>query len=381
MKIRIFSPSLLLVVIFLSGQFFAQGLGDLPAVTKPPEKTAPKPPKPKPTPQTKSLPKPKNARGISGTPIIAASYLRNPAKFETITFNQQVSDKLDFQTSGRITATSFYNEYKLSGSPADLFTVQLETTDPNLAVQIYDSNQVGQPILKDPLTKEFKLATPGGALPAEGEYKVRVLGTLGNGQSLPYSLQIKRTGLTEEGYLAKLDTIIKGFNQSGAKNIDGTINQLQELIDLAPARTPAYETLGVAYLYFRKDLVKAVEIMEKTIRMGGSAKFKVTHDLLWRKARRSKTGDGLEWEDRKESWLYIRQGQVALTDAANTNQTYFSLGSQQIREISRVSSSPGIAIKSQTSRAPTYLFVPITLDQAESDIIVNLVKNYVQVKR
>ena len=356
----------------------AQGLGDLPPVKTPkPKIPTPTTPRPRitPTPKPKAIPKSTPTPKL--VPTSPVSYKRAPATLPQLSFNQPTAGNLDPKTSGRITATSFYDEYKLTATGADLFTIQLQTSNPSLAVQIYDNNQAGQPILKDPQSGDFKLNTPNSTLPGDGEYRVRVLGTIAEEKSpaIAYTLNIKRSGLTEEGYTARLQQIVTAYNSAGGKNAEETISKIEELIAADPNKAKGYETLAAAYLYNRNDQVKAVSFMETAIKLGGAAMFKVTHDSQGR--RPEKKGDGFEFTELRTSWLYIRPDQITLIDTADSQRIYFSVGGKQLLEVSRIGQVPMITIKQSAPRSKPYLIRPVTKNQAESDIIVNLIKNYV----
>lgn len=370
---RLFQLTFLaLILVCLSAPVvMAQGLGELPTVTKKKSSASRKNPaatKPKSSSKTAPAAKP------APPPV---NYLRDPVTIPPVSFNQAINGQLDPQTSGRITATNYYNEYKLTATTADLFTIQLETTDPSLNVQIYDSNQSGQPILKDPQTNEFKLSTPEGLLPADGDYHVRVLGTIAEEKApaVSYTLHIKRSGLTEEGYETRLEQIVRAFNTPGGATPDETISRVEELIAIDPTRPKGYETLAVAYLYHRKDLARAVGLMEKAIKLGGAATFRVTHDSQWRKPER--TGNGLDFPEPRTSWLSIRPDQATLVDIGNAERIYFSFGRRQIKDVDRVRSSPLITVRMQGRGAKQFLFRPVTRDVSEAEIIVNMIKSYV----
>jgi hypothetical protein len=367
----------LLVLVLLPAVPHAQGLGELPPVKtsrKPPAGPTPRP-KTTPTPKPKTTPKPTPTPRPTPTPPV--SYRREPAAVPPVSFNQATAGRLDPQTAGRISATSYYDEYRLMATTADLFTIQLETSDPSLAVQIFDQQQAGQPIQRDPQTNDFKLATPGSTLPADGEYRVRVLGTIADAKApaISYTLNIRRSGLTEEGYMARLEQIVRAFNSSDVKNADEAITRIEELVAADPNRPKGYETLAVAHLYYRKDLTKAVSLMEKAIKLGGAAMFKVTHDSQWR--RPEKKGDVIEFPDLRTSWLYIRPDQVTLIDTTDPQKIHFSLGGKQIKEINRVGPSPLINIRPQGRGLRPFLLHPITRNVAEAEIMVNMIKSYV----
>ncbi len=371
------SVSRLILILALSGAAVFSAYGQGGGAELPP---LPKSPKPKPTPRPKATPKPapkaapKEAK--KSEPSSPASLLREPAKIEKITFNQVAEGELNWETSGRLSATSFYNDYSLTASSADLFTIQLQTADPALAVQIFDRNRNGLPIVKDPRTGQFRLDTPGSTLPSDGEYYVRVLGILTEAKAppLPYTLKITRTGLTEEGYRTRIAQIIGNFNSADPQNINDTAAKLEQLIGEDPNRPAAYENLGVIYLYFRNDLVKAVSLMEQAIKLGGSASFRVSFDHKWR--RPEKKGAEFVWKEPRQGWLKIRSHLLELSEASATQRTLFSFSSQQIKEVERSGSSPVISLKSTLLRE-TAFFVPATGTPPEAELIVNMIKSHV----
>jgi hypothetical protein len=341
--------------------------------------------KPTPSPKTAATPKPKSSANPKSTakesPLAPANLRREPARIPTITFNQVAEGNLDPKTSGRISQHSYYDEYALTATTADIFTIQLQTSAPQLAVQVFDRSQTGLPILKDPRTSEFRLDTAGGTLPADGEYRVRVLGAPIEAQSSPiaYTLKINRTGLTEAGYQARLQQIVTAFRSPGPKEVDEAITKLTELTQADPNRPPAYEMLGVLYLYHRNDVAKAVSSMEQSLKLGGSATFRVTHDSQWRRPVR-KQGENFDWEEQRLSWLKIRPGQVTLIDVTDARRISFSLGSQQIKEIKLNAPSPIFTITPAGPRSKPYFFSAGTRLRAEAEVIINMINDYVRKK-
>jgi hypothetical protein len=357
---RLFIP--ITLAFLLLGNAHAQGSGDLP-----------------PLPKAKATPKPKTATPKPKTASTSnAALRREPAQILPIAFNQSAEGRLNAQASGRISATSFYDEYALTASSADIFTIQLQAADPNLAVQVFTKDEEGLPILKDPRTGEFRLDTPGGTLPDDGEYRVRVQGILANNRAEPiaYTLKINRTGLTDEGYAERLEQIISAFNTPGSKNVDETIAKLEQLTRDAPNKPEAYERLGVIHLYHRNDLTKAVGFMEQAIKLGGAAIFQVTHDSQWRKPSKQSERE-ITWKEARTSWLHIRPGQIELKDSSEAQQTLFSSGSQQIRDLSRSGSSAVIEIKQTGGGIKQRFLAPTTKNPAEADTIINLIKIHV----
>jgi len=148
---------LLVLILFLHLIASAQGgSGNLPPLPKP---------SPKPTTKPKAAATPKPKTEPKSTAAAPHNMVREPANIPPITFDQNAEGNLDPQTSGRISQSSYYDEYALTASSADLFTIQLQTANPTLAVQIFDQNRAGLPILKDPQTGEFRLAPPSSTLP------------------------------------------------------------------------------------------------------------------------------------------------------------------------------------------------------------------------
>ncbi len=344
---------------------------------------------PKPTPRPTATPKPSKTPPGTGIkpeappeepkknePPSPDSFSRNPEKIEEITFNQVIEGELNWKTSGRLSAIGFYNDYSLTASSADLFTIQLQTANPTLTVQILDYNRNGLPIKKNPLTGQFQLDTPGNTLPRDDEYYVRVVGVLTDAKDspIPYTLTVIRTGLTEEGYRARIEQILSNFNFADPQNVNDTIAKLEQLTREDPKRPAAYENLGTIYLYYRNDLDKAVSAMGQVIKLGFSVSFRLSSDKQWR--RPDKVRPKVVWKEPRERWLKIRPDLLEFSEAGATQHTLFSLNSQQIKEVERSRSSPVISLKSTILRE-TVFFAPATNLAIEADLIVNMIKRHV----
>lgn len=353
----------------------AQGLGKLPTI-KQPKSNTPKTSKKSGTGKTQPGTKNPAAARTGTTPSPATgspasvNYVREPKVIPQISFNVAVEGKLDPQTSGRITATSFYDEYKLTATTADLFTIRLETSDPSLNIQVYDSNRHGLVIRR---AGDFEWDTPDKTLPTDGEYRVRVLKADASDKApaIAYTLNVKRTGLTEQGYQARLEQITKAFNASEGKNASEAIAGIEELVRIDPKKPRGYEMLGVLWLYYGQDLNKSVGLMEQAIRLGGAATFQVAHDIQGRKFDKKDVA-GL-----RKSWLSIRPDQAVLMDI-NSQSTYLSIGGKQIREINRSGSSPMIEIKQSTKGSKPFWLQPVSGNAQEAETIANMLKAYVQ---
>jgi hypothetical protein len=333
---------------------------------------------PLPKPKTTPTPRPK----VTATPKPNANntptnLLREPAAIAPLAFNQGAEGNLDAKTAGRLTQTSYYDEYIVMATGGELFTIRLQSANPGLAVQVFDKEKAGLPILKDPRTGEFKLDTPDGTLPGDGEYRVRVLGALAEANAAPiaYKLNLNLTGWTEDGYRARLQQIISAFNAPGEKKVNEAIAQLEQLAHEDAGKPGAYEHLGVLYLYHRSDLAKALAQMEQAIKLGGSASFQITHDRQWRQPR--KQGQTFNWDDQRISWFKIRSGQIEVTDSSESPQTLLSTSGRQIKGIERAGASAVIEIKPEGARNKSRYFAPNTKNPAEAEAIVNLMKTHI----
>lgn len=350
-----------LAVVYLSAEVSGQGgSGKLPG-----SKTV----KPKPTPKPvvrEEPPAPPTARA--------------PATVPPIAFNQLITASLDPRTSGQIKAGIYYDDYLLQGTDDDLFTIFLQSPNPALTVQVYDKDGRGLPTLRDPRSGEFKLDSQGGTLPATGDYRLRVVGVVTDaaGGPIGYTIRLNRTGLTETGYQAKLQSIILAFNAPETKNVDETIARLENLVDQDGSQPGGYELLGVMYLYHRSDLVKAAAAMENSIKFKGAAVFRVTHDPVLGRAPRKKPDGLYDWVEGRTSWLRIQPDQLSLADMSNEQETIFSLTGNQVREVapSKVGTMTILSIKTPT-QSKGYSLSPGTKSQGEADLILKMLRTYV----
>lgn len=330
-------------------------------------------PKPRVAPTPKRTPTPVSKKTPTPTPTPNLPLSREPQTVPPVSFNQSVEGRLDPQTSGRLSQHGYYDEYAFTASSADLFSIKLETNDQNLAVQIFDQNRSGLVLLRNP-ENVFTLEPPG-TLPADGDYHVRVVGTLADakGGPVPYTLKINYLGLTKAGYQARLEQIVNHFNQ--AKNVDEAVTGLEQLTRANPSEPQAYEYLGL--IYARKDLAKAASLMEQAIKLGGAAMFEITHDNKWNEPRGR--GENLLWDDPRNRWLQIRPGQLVLVEPGDPKLVPLSLDGPRIKEVRRVGASAVITIKPVGPGKP-YFFRPTTRNPTESELIINLIKTYVQRK-
>ncbi len=352
----------------------AQGSGELPPATKP---------KPKPTPAPKGKPgTPKPTPGTTASvsaPVESkpSSLTRRPASTPALAFNQPVIASLEAPGTGRLATGHFYNEYVLTAKASDLLLIQFQPDSPALSLRISDQARAELPIVKDSMTGDYRFDTPTGTLPADGEYRVRVLNTADDKKaSGAYSLKVTRTGMTEAAYDVRLQLISGRFKAGETASVDETIKQLDELIAADANKAGAYEQLGVLYLYYKNDSAKAVSQMEQAIKLGGAGMFKVSYDSQWRRPKR--TGNGFVWEDPKTAWLRVQDGKVVLADMSNPNLTISTLQGAQINKIERLPIAPVVVV--QTLPRLIIQFSPASKNGAEADLIVKLLQTYVTKK-
>jgi len=331
-----------------------------------------------PLPKPKTTPTPKPRASVTPKPDTnntPANLLRDPANVPPIMLNQAANGNLDPKTAGRLTQSSYYDEYALTALGGELFVIQLQSANPTLAVQVFDKERAGLPILKDARTGEFKLDTPDGGLPpGDAEYRVRVQipNVEANAVPIAYTLKLNLTGLTDDGYSARLQQISVAFNASGGKGGDVAITKLEQLARDEPRKPGAFERLGMLYLYHRHDPTQALKQMEQALKLGGAAIFQITHASQWRQP--AGKGQALVWKDERISWLNIRSGQIEVTNSDEAS--LITASGQQIKEIGRMKGSPVIEMKGSGGN-PSRYFAPFTKNEAEVDAIVNLIKAHV----
>jgi hypothetical protein len=367
MKQQFFSSILVFALALCGWQLsFAQGgSGDLPPVTKP--KPTPTPAKAKP-----ATPKPAGANPASEGRSSTVSH--RPANTPALTFNQPLNANLEAQASGRIATGNYYNEYVLNAKASDLLAFQFQPDNPALRLLIYDQARSELPIVKDSMTGDYRLDTPTGTLPADGEYRVRILNPGEDKKPQGgYLLKVIRTGMTEAAYQARLQTIVEAFKASGAPGADAAIKQLKSLVTEDEGKPGAYELLGVVYLYYKADAKTALDQMEKAIKQGGAGLFRIAYDAQWRRPRR--VGNAFDWEERKVAWLRVHDGRVILADANDPNQHTLSLLSAQVREVELQPVAPVIVVQALPRR--TLPFSPATRSREEAELLVKLLQTYV----
>ncbi len=296
----------------------------------------------------------------------------------TLTFGQELKGRLDAKASQKGAAGAYFEEHILNASNGDWLTFRVESENPALGLQILDKDKAEVAVAKDAATGDFKINTPGGGLPADGEYRVRVTGAVGGKGAVPFTLKVNRLGLLTSVYNERFQRLLLDFRENDAASVDQTLAKLEELAAADANRAGAFEMLGIIYLYNRKDFEKAEKAMERAIKLNGAAVVKIAFDSQWRRMAKLRSGN-LGFEDARTGWLRIRPGQLQLTDMSH--KALASLNGQQIRELTKIVTATNnlVTITAENARRP-FVFAPGSMQPAEADLVVKLIQNYVMGK-
>jgi hypothetical protein len=262
----------------------------------------------------------------------------------------------------------------LNAKSEDWLVFRIESDNPVLSLQILDKDNAEVAIAKEP-SGDYKINTPSGGLPADGDYRVRVTGALIGRNPAPFTLKVNRLGLTAVAYVDRFLKINANYRETDPASVEETVAKLEELARDNPSRSTAFELLGRIYLDVRKDVAKAEWAMEQAIKARGVALIRISFDNQWRRMAKSRGGD-YGFEDMRSGWLKIGPGQITLTDLSN--KTLASLNGYQIKELSKnlVAAYNLVTITGENARKP-YVFAPKSMQQAEVDLILKLIQNYV----
>lgn len=362
---RLFRPTFMLCLLMLAAALGARaqtGSGDLPPPPKSKAKTA--------TPtRTRPTPKP--------TPKVPT--FREPASFEPIKFNQSADGGIDGQASGRIPPGTFFNEYVLKLTTADLFAIQLQSANPALTIQLTDNNRMDVPLARDERTGVYKVKAAEGTVAADGDYRVRVLVNASGPPPQPilYSLTVKRTGLTEAGYRARLEQIVADFN--GRRDPASSLRSLEALAADDPNRPEAYEYLGVLYLEHSNDLVKATTAMTGAIQRGGAATFRVLHDSRWR--RPEGRPPNLAWTDQRTDWLKIYKDKLVIADFTDQQKKLLEFTGAQIQNFFHPPAGPVVAVKHTLRQIKPDTISFGLRNPPEAELVFDLINDFVAQKK
>jgi len=339
-----------LLSLFSSLEIYAQsGTGDLPGT------------RPAPTPTTTKTTSGRGSKPGPNTPVIL-----------TLNVGEERRGKLEPSNKGP--DGSFFEEMILYAKAEDWLTFHIEGDNPLLGLQILDKNNAEVTIAKDP-SGDFRIDTPTGGLPADGEYHVRVTGVVIGKNAVPFRIKVNRLGLTSVVYVERFNTIYTSYREEDPASVEETVTKLEDLGRDNPSRPTAFEMLGRIYLDVRKDVVKAEAAMEQAIKANGVALIRISFDNQWRRMSKLRSGD-YGFEDVRSGWLKVGPGQVTLTDLSN--KTLATLTGPQIKELSKtlISQYNMITITADNMRKPIF-FAPKTMQQPETDLAIKLIQNYV----
>jgi hypothetical protein len=345
------------ISLFFSLKIYAQsGTGELPGAK----------PNPTPKPATRA-PRP----AAPAAPAAAA-----PVSY-TLTVGEERKSKLDPKSSEKNATGSLYEELILNAKSEDLLSFNLETGNPSVGLQILDKDNAEVALARNP-SGDFKINTPTGGLPADGEYRVRVTGQAIGRTAVPFTIKVNRIGLTTIAHAERFQKIYANYRESDPASVEETVAKLEELGRDDTSRPGTFQMLGLVYLYGRKDAGKAEAAMEQAIKANGAAVVKISFDGQWRRMSKLRSGN-IGFEDARMGWLRIRPGQLTLSDMSN--KPLASLNGIQIKELSKSVTAAYnlVSITADNPRKP-FVFAPGSLQLAEADLVIKLIQNHVMGK-
>jgi hypothetical protein len=309
---------------------------------------------------------PPNAGGAKSAPSRPAPH--------TLTLGVEREGKLNPKSSDKNASGNFFEEMILKAGSEDLLAFHIGSDNSDLGLQILDKNKSEIAVAKDP-SGYFKIDTPTGGLPANGEYRVRVTGALNDKSAVRFTIKVDRLGLTKVAYTERFTKILANYRENDPTSIDETVTKLEKLAKDDPSLPTAFERLGIIYLEIRKDVEKAEGAMEKAIKANGAAIIQISYDNKWRQMTKLRSGD-TGFEDKRIGWLKIQAGQISFSDGARKEMAV--LTGQQIKESSRLGASAYNLVKiAVINSRKQYIFAPGTMRQVEADLVVKLIQNHV----
>jgi hypothetical protein len=289
-------------------------------------------------------------------------------------FGVERKGRLDPKTSEKNASGSFFEEMSFKAESEDSLSFRIKSVNPSLGLQILGKNNAEVAVAKDP-SGDFKIDTPTGGMPANGDYRVRVTGALSGRNAVPFTIKVNRAGLTSTAYSERFNKIYTNYRYNDPASVDETVAKLERLVREAPDRPTAFERLGIIYLEVRRDFGKAEWAMDRAIKADGVARIKISYDYKWRQMTKLRSGD-LGFEDKRSGWLRIQAGKLALYD--ERDKPMVTLNGRQIKELSKtlVSAYNLVTITANNARKP-YVFAPETMRQVEADLVIKLIQNHV----
>ena len=314
-------------------------------------------------PSTKPTPTPKGGAKTAAKPVAPVT--------PTLAFDQEVKGKLDPRGSEK-EGGNLVEDHILNAKSEDLLIFQLQSAETNLNLQIRDKDKNEVAVVKDAATGNFKISSANGGLPADGEYRVRVVGATSK-TAIPFSLKVVRVGLTANVYNERFNQIVINFRESDPASVDETMAKLEDLTKADASKAGAFEFLGIISLYNKHDIAKAEQAMDQAIKLNGAAVVKITYDGQWRRMAKLRGGK-FGWEDPRTGWLRIRPGQVELTDPSN--KVLVTVVGAQIKELSKILTASSNLI-TVTGERRQFIFEPGSGKQEEADLVIKLVQTHV----
>lgn len=162
------------------------------------------------------------------------------------------------------------------------------------------------------------------------------------------------------------DVIAKANGALQAADYQNAIRLSQQAVDIDPNRPQAFEIAGIAQLYGFKDVGAAATAMRAAVQRGGSASFSVTHDH-----------DGF-FQSYCQGSLYISSQGVSFR--SNDGKHSLAVNRADVKGAG-LNSFVGANFYSfhvkvnQNNKSKTYNFAPGMLSAAETNLILELLKN------
>ncbi|MBO0857460.1 MAG: hypothetical protein J2P21_03210 [Chloracidobacterium sp.] len=295
----------------------------------------------------------------------------------TLAFGVEKKGRLDPKTSAKNASGSLYEEMIFRAGSEDSLSFIVKSNDPSLntslGLQIFGRNNAEVAVAKAS-PGEFKIATPTGGLPANGDYRVRVTCPMNGKGAIPFTIKIDRLGLTSTAYNERFSKIYEKYNEKDQASIDETADKLEKLAKDAPNFPTAFERLGIIYLENRNDIGKAEWAFAQAIKTGGVARFAISYDGKWRQMTKLRSGD-TGFEDKRTGWLRIKSGMLTLHDARDT--VLATITGKQIQELSKPMAIKYSMVQITTNMRKTYIIAPERMLQVDADLVVRLIQNHV----
>lgn len=151
-----------------------------------------------------------------------------------------------------------------------------------------------------------------------------------------------------------------------ALDYNGAMRFAQQAVPIEPGKAEAYEIIGIAQLYGMRDIGAAATAMRAAVDRGGSAAFGITHDH-----------DGF-FQSYCQGSLYVNKYGVSYR--GNDGSHSFNVNYNDVKE-AKLNNLVGSNFHSfhikvnENGKTKTYNFAPGTLNAAETNLILTLMRN------